>query len=257
MKAWTLRGIAAVAGLLVSQSAVAEPPYAQYYRQKYGYVPSCNACHTAGGGSKLNPFGEAFNKAGHNPNSWAAIEALDSDGDGAKNAEEAAAKANPGFPDSTPAKPGPWLDTANLIPKEVQEVFPGVTAFKPIDAILTEAEFTRAKALGVTLTKDDETTIYVPVKDGKAAGTSILVPQSFKDKRFFVLVATDPSLTITSAKAIHAEHTPGAAESPKLSNALKKSLKEVESASGEGLDDAVQNGIKKASTILWVRLKKE
>ncbi len=97
-----------------------------------GSALSCNTCHTAGGGSPLNPFGLAINtnfltSAGASGEViWGPeLAALDSDGDGASNGLElgdpdgtwVAGDANPegetfhpGDPTSTPPLPPP--DTA-------------------------------------------------------------------------------------------------------------------------------------------------
>jgi hypothetical protein len=76
-------------------------------------LDTCNLCHQHGGGSSRNLFGEAFAAHGF---SLAAIESLDSDGDGYSNRQEFKALTFPGnskdFPRSAPAatpmpKPGP------------------------------------------------------------------------------------------------------------------------------------------------------
>ena len=164
--------LAASAGAVLPSVAPAMPLLAREYKQEYGYMPSCNACHSDGGGSTLNAYGKAFKAAGKNAGAFARIANLDSDGDGASNGSEAAAKANPGDPRSTPAKPGEWLDIASLIPREVRAQFPGVRTWLPRDALLTPADMTAAKALGVTLNKDDENTIYIPLESQRPAGTA-------------------------------------------------------------------------------------
>src|ERR1700741_3483830 len=95
---------------LVAVQTQAEPGFAQMYRQQFGYPPSCNACHTSGGGSKLNAYGEQFKSHGKNAGAFEQIAKLDADGDGFSNDDEAKAKANPGSKASTPKNPGDWLD---------------------------------------------------------------------------------------------------------------------------------------------------
>ena len=92
--------------LLLSAQAQAEPTFARYYKQQYGYALSCNACHKDGGGSPLNPFGQQFKEAGKNPAAFDKIAKLDADGDGFSNGDEAQAKSNPGNKSSTPKSPG-------------------------------------------------------------------------------------------------------------------------------------------------------
>src|SRR5262245_23077814 len=79
-----------------SSAAHAEPGFARLYKQQYGYMPSCYACHKDGGGTPVNPFGQQFKDNGKSLAAFAKIGALDADGDGASNEAEAGAKANPG-----------------------------------------------------------------------------------------------------------------------------------------------------------------
>jgi hypothetical protein len=249
---------AALAGVLLATQAQAEPQFARMYKGRYGYQPSCNACHKDGGGSALDPFGEAFKKAGKSPAALEAIAKLDSDGDGFANDEEARAQANPGSAQSTPKNKTNWLDTANLIPREVQKVFPGITAYKPLDTTLTPAEVARARALGVTLTPKDDNTIYVPVKDGKAAGTALIVPADYKGKAFYLLVATDAKLVITSVSPMNTKNVPEAAKSPAYSSLAGTEASKVQAPKNPTtLDGAIVTAVKKAGAILTVRLKKE
>ena len=83
------------------------------------------------------------------------------DGDGSSNGDEAKARSNPGDKRSTPQAKGEWLDTASLIPREVQAAFPGIRSYLPKDALLTPADIARAKVLGASLSAQDENTIGV------------------------------------------------------------------------------------------------
>ncbi|MFP5357154.1 MAG: hypothetical protein ACLGHI_01710, partial [Gammaproteobacteria bacterium] len=65
--------ICAVAGLLASVPAAAEPAFARLYQQEFGYTPSCNACHKDGGGTPVNAYGQQFKDAGMNRAAWAQI----------------------------------------------------------------------------------------------------------------------------------------------------------------------------------------
>ena len=134
------------------------------------------ACHSEGGGTKLNKYGEDFKAQGKNQSAFTKIANLDSDQDGIHNEAEALAKSNPGDKLSTPTHKGQWLDLSSLIPKEVQARFPQASAWKPLDAILTEKDLIKANALGVTLSTKDENTIYIPVADRRPIGTAIIFP---------------------------------------------------------------------------------
>lgn len=87
--------------LMTSINSYAMPAFARYYKQQYGYMPSCHACHSEGGGTPLNNYGKAFKDNGKSLAALAKIASLDSDGDGAANGVEAQAKANPADKHST------------------------------------------------------------------------------------------------------------------------------------------------------------
>lgn len=238
----------------------AEPNYARQYKAEYGYQPSCNACHMRGGGSPLNAYGKAFEAEGKTTAAFASIANADSDGDGASNGAEAAAKANPGAADSTPDKPGPWLDTSNLIPKEVQAVFPGVKTYLPRDALLTEREIGRALAMGASLSAADENTIYIPLEGRKPKGVAIIVPGEFAEQRFFLMLATDPKLNITHVVPVNIEGADAlfADDAAVLTESKGLAVKDLPaSAEVASIEDAVRQAIKRGGTLLYVRLKKE
>lgn len=241
---------------LFSVTASAEPSYARMYKSTYGYMPSCNACHKDGGGTPVNDYGESFKQAKMQLSSFATIADVDSDGDGFPNGQEAAAKASPGSPGSTPSDPGDWLDISNLIPKEVQAVFPGITKYKPMDAILTEKEFTAARGIGVELTKKDENTIYLPLNENnRPAGIAVIQPAVFNDKEFYLVVATDGRLNIKDVVPINTKHVPQAEDSPiyaKLQGNPAKNLKAP--AAINTVDDAIVMAVKKATTVIRLRL---
>lgn len=241
--------------LLPAIEAQAQPAFALLYKQQFGYAPSCNACHKDGGGSPLNAYGEQFKKAGESLAAFDKIAKLDADGDGIANAEDAAGKANPGDKTSTPSAPGQWLDTASLIPREVQALFPGVRSWLPKDALLTEAEFTRAKALGAALSKADENTIYIPLQDQKPAGTAIIFPAKFQGKDFFLLLATDRQLNVTRVQPMNTLHVPAAAKSKVYDSFNGLAVDKLPAGSGEELDAVITAAVKKAGALLYVRLK--
>ncbi|MES2885416.1 MAG: hypothetical protein V4709_11455 [Pseudomonadota bacterium] len=250
--------IPACAGMTMlwwSAVAQAEPAFSRLYKQQYGYTPSCNACHKDGGGTPNNSYGLQFKEAGESLAAFKQIATLDGDGDGAKNADEAAAKSNPGDAKSTPANKGTWLDTASLIPREVQALFPGVREYLPRDAVLTDADIARAKMLGAVLGKADENTIYIPLTDKKPAGTALIFPAQYKGKDFFLLLATDRQLNITSVAPLNATQVPEAKKSKVYAGFKGVALDKLPAASGSGVDAAIGEAVKKAGTLIYVRLK--
>ncbi len=238
-----------------SGPASAEPAFARLYKQQYGYAPSCNACHKDGGGTPLNAFGQQFKDAGMKLASFAAVAGQDADGDGAANDAEAKARSNPGQKASTPASKGDWLDTASLIPREVQAAFPGVRSYLPKDALLTDVDITRARDLGAKLSKADENTIYIPVEDRKPVGAAIIFPAQYQGKDFFLLLATDRQLNVTLVRPLNTRRVP-AAESSKVYPSFKGvAVDKLPAAQGDSLDAAITRAVKKAGTLLYVRLK--
>lgn len=233
----------------------AEPAFARLYKQQYGYPPSCNACHKDGGGTPLNGYGQQFREAGEKLASFDKIGKLDGDGDGIANAEETLAKANPGNKSSTPQNKGDWLDTMSLIPREVQAQFAGIRSYLPKDAALTDADIARAKALGADLSKADENTIYIPLQDQRPAGTAIIFLAQYKGKDFFLLMTTDRQLNVTMIKPMGTQHVPEAAKSKVYDQFKGLAVDKLPAAKGSGLDAAITTAVKKAGTLLYVRLK--
>ncbi len=236
--------------------AGAEPGFARLFKSQFGYQPSCNACHQDGGGSPLNAYGEQFKDAGSGLGAFAAVAERDADGDGQSNAAEIRARANPGSARSTVADPGDWLDTGNLIPREVQAAFSGIKAYKPLDAIFTADERARAAAMGVELTAADENTIYIPVDGRRPVGTAIIVPLADMEQPLFILVATDRQLNVTRVQAINPKAVSGADDSRLYADFAGRNIKELEPGIGESLGAKVATAVHKAGVILFVRLKK-
>ncbi|MES3039731.1 MAG: hypothetical protein V4730_01070 [Pseudomonadota bacterium] len=235
--------------------ALAMPSYARSYKAEFGYMPSCNACHSDGGGSSVNGYGKAFKAAGKNAAAFGKIGSQDSDADGFSNAAEAAAKANPGNKASTPAKPGDWLDMASLIPREVRARFPKVLTWLPKDALLTPSDIAAAKALGATLKVSDENTIYIPLENQRPAGTALIFPASFQGKTFFLLMATDRQLKISSVSVLHADAVPAAKASKVYASFVGQNVQTLPVANASTLDGAIAVAVKQASALLYVRLK--
>jgi len=250
-----LRGMSFWVLLAAALPAAAEPAFARLYRQQFGYAPSCNACHKDGGGTPLNPYGRQFKEAGKGLAAFGKVAALDADGDGAGNAAEAQAKSNPGSRKSTPAAAGDWLDTASLIPREVQAAFPGIRSYLPKDALLTDQDLARAKALGAELSKADENTIYIAVENQKPAGTALIFPAQHRGKTFFLLLTTDRQLTVTAVTPLPTTKVPEARKSAVYETFKGIAVDRLPPAQGDTFDAAVTRAVKKAGTLLYVRLK--
>lgn len=240
--------------LLATQSAFSKPSYAREFKQVYSYLPSCLACHTEGGGTPLNQYGKDFKEHGSNLGSFKKIAGFDSDADGASNESESSAKSNPGSASSTPDKIGNWLDLDSLIPKEVQETFPSATAWKPLDALLTNKDLEKAKQLGFTLSKEDENTLYIPVSDRRPIGAAIIFPVIYSNKTFFLLMHTDRQLNFAGISALKTESAPALDDQL---NALwsGKPIQTLQEINNTPLHKAISDALRKAGILMYIRLK--
>ncbi|REH40119.1 hypothetical protein DFR26_0318 [Paraperlucidibaca baekdonensis] len=235
--------------------AVAMPSLARDYKFEAGYMPSCNACHLDGGGSELAPYGKAFKAAGKNAAAFAKIANTDSDGDGISNRLEIQGKSNPSDKSSTPKAPGDWLDIASLIPREVRRAFPDVLTWLPKDALLTPADIMAAKALGATLSTDDDNTIYIPLVARRPAGTGLIFPAVYQGKTFFLLMITDRQLTIREISVLHADKVPSAKGLSVYQQFAGQSVKHVKAETKTALEKSIETAVRHAGVLLYVRLK--
>jgi len=236
-------------------SAFAMPSFARQFKHQYGYIPSCHACHQEGGGTPLNDYGQAFKDKGKNTAAFSLIATLDSDHDGFNNELEASKKANPGDAKSTPSKPGSWLDLSSLIPKEVQTLFPNATAWKPLDAILTAKDISRAESMGVNLSAEDENTIYIPVANRRPIGTALIFPVEHQSKIFFLLMATDRQLIISQVMPLNAEKLDLKLDPELLQSFVGTALQSVSLNTTNNLAASISLAVKRAGVLVYIRLK--
>lgn len=240
---------------LMFSSALAQPNYARQFKQQFGFTPSCQACHSEGGGTKLNKYGEAFKEQGKNLSAFQKIAELDSDQDGINNNAEALAKSNPGDKNSTPSNKGQWLDLSSLIPKEVQAHFPNATAWKPLDALLTDKDIEKAKSMGVSLHKDDENTIYIPVADRRPIGTAIIFPAKHENNTFFLLMTTDRQLNFSALSIIDVGNAPEMPTSTLFESWSGKPIHTLKDNHDNSLIGSISQSVKKAGVLVYLRLK--
>ncbi len=105
------------------------------------------------------------------------------------------------------------------------------------------------------LGKQDENTIYVPLTDKKPVGTAIIFPARFKGKDFFLLLTTDRLLNVSSVKPLNASKVPEANTSRIYGSFNGIAVDKLPAASGDSLEAAITAAVKKAGTLLYVRLK--
>jgi len=238
-----------------SVSAFSMPSFARQFKHQYGYIPSCHACHKEGGGTPLNLYGLAFKNNGKNSAAFQLIATLDSDKDGFNNTLETTQKSNPGNAKSTPSNQGDWLDLSSLVPKAVQKLFPDASAWKPLDAILTKKDILRAKSMGVTLSAEDENTIYIPVANRRPIGTALIFPVNHQDKTLFLLMTTDRQLNISKVIPLNTDQLPTDINPELLQSFISTPLQSVEVPDGNTLETSIGLAVKKASILIYIRLK--
>jgi hypothetical protein len=233
----------------------AKPIFARYYKQSYGYMPSCSSCHKDGGGSVLNAYGEAFKKAGNSVGAFAKISSLDLDGDGFSNEAESKVKANPGDKNSTPTNPGTWLDPNSLVPKDIQNLFPSIRTWLLKDAILTTNDIEESKKMGATLVLTDENTIYIPAENNLPVGTAIIFPVLYETKTFYLMMSTDKSLTIKDVKVLDSKNLAQAKKEELYQGFMGKKPKDIIVPTQKSLESTIAQAVKNAGILLYVRLK--
>lgn len=114
---WTSWSSVAALGVFVwqvvaSSPALAYPVHARFAKIVYGKTVPCAMCHGGRGGTERNAYGDEWRNFGETLEGFKKIEHLDSDGDGASNAEEISVNSNPGSKRSTPARPGRYAAVA-------------------------------------------------------------------------------------------------------------------------------------------------
>ena len=129
-------------------------------------LDSCTLCHTGSpSGSNLNSYANAYAANGYN---FAAIEALDSDGDGFSNIAEINARTFPGDPASKPAASDttPPTVTAFSIPATSSSLTVSITAFTATDNVgvtgyLVNESATKPTAAAGRLERDSTDELYL------------------------------------------------------------------------------------------------
>ena len=158
------------------------PSYMRLWEKKYAYSTSCMLCHSKGGGSQLNGYGEDFQRFGMTPAAFLTIESRDSDKDGSTNIQEILAKSNPGDVASTPKNVTDWLSRIqeSMLPMdELKKIFPTEKKFALLQGTLFPEQ---VKEIGKSLTDqltdaDSVPTFYFSIKskDGKNVRTGVAI----------------------------------------------------------------------------------
>ncbi len=164
--------------LIYSPMSSALPSYKRLWEKKYGYATSCTLCHSKGGGSQLNAYGEDFQRFGMTPAAFLTIEKRDSDKDGITNIDEITGKSNPGDSASTAKNPGDWLsriEESSLPTAELKKIFPGTQKFSVLEGTLFPEQSKEVeKDLNKKLADSDSVpTFYFAVKDQAGTATRV------------------------------------------------------------------------------------
>lgn len=164
---------------LVPDPVRAYPVHRRLFQSAYGRATACVLCHGHGGGTERNAYGDAWAEHGEDLDAFAAIDALDSDGDGATNRAEIDAGSNAGDAESTPAAPGERWERALeevFIPLEQLElVFDSMGRVEAAEVELGEAQAAEiGQAVGTELRLEDRLpTLYFDVQDGRRRAVAV------------------------------------------------------------------------------------
>ncbi len=199
--------VAAVVAFVAAPNANALPAYSRLYSQRYGYRPSCAACHENGGGSAVTDFGRDFLRAGANSQAFARLEPKDSDADGVLNADEVKAKSNPGDARSKPGATGDWLADAAQTPVPrgfLTKLFPDAEGFSALEGALSADQLARVKGIvGVDLGEADKLpTFYFALKGGKKFAVVQYVAAASIAGPISIAVAMNTNATVTAVKVL-------------------------------------------------------
>ena len=161
-----------------SGNSSALPSYKRLWEKKYGYTTSCTLCHSKGGGSQLNSYGEDFQRFGMSPGAFVIIEKRDSDKDSFTNIAEITAKSNPGEFSSNPKNTTDWLSRIeeSLLPlNELKKIFPGMEKFSVLEGTLFPEQIKDIESkLDKKLSESDAVpTFYFSIKDDSGSATRI------------------------------------------------------------------------------------
>lgn len=162
--------LAFVCIIIGCESLWALPSHRRLWERKYGYATSCVLCHSKGGGSQLNAYGEDFQRFGMTPGAFVTVEKRDSDKDRSLNIDEIRAKSNPGDFLSTPLNATDWLSRIeeSMLPlDELKKIFPEIEKFSVLEGTLySEQTKEIEKNLNKKLSEADSVpTFYFAIKD--------------------------------------------------------------------------------------------
>jgi hypothetical protein len=183
MKKFAISGSGLILVVMLVSAAVALSAYLANFNSRYGtsgtVLNTCNLCHPGGNTGQLNPYATDFLNSGNN---FAAIESLDSDGDGYTNIQEINARTFPGDPASHPISVDtqPPVVTNFTIPSPATSLTVPIATFTATDNVgvtgyIVTATSTRPSATGVgwttsapvsyTFTSAGTYTLYAWAKD--------------------------------------------------------------------------------------------
>ena len=188
--------------ILYAGISEALPAHRRLWERKYKDITSCTLCHSKGGGSKLNSYGEDFQRFGMSPGAFTTIEKRDSDKDGSTNIDEIRAKSNPGDFLSSPQSPTDWLShiEESMLPlDDLKKIFPEIIKFSILEGTLYPEQTKKIeKDLNQKLSDADSVpTFYFAVKDQEnksvRVGVAIFSTPSSNTEKLIVGIGVDLS----------------------------------------------------------------
>ena len=182
--------------LLTGSTAYAFPVHRRLFQATFQQNVRCELCHSLGGSTERNPYGQAWQKAGESRAAFAAISTHDSDGDGFSNEAELAGGSNPGDDRSTPNHPRKYWQRAQTIPiptTQLELVFDHIDRIEAVEFELSPDQRKKlATHLGRPLTEEEPyPTAYFGVTRERRTVVAFFSHQKHTDGRYSLLVALD------------------------------------------------------------------
>lgn len=195
---------------LLPRPAAAYPAHRRLFRAAYDKAVGCQLCHGHGGGTERNAYGAAWQKSGETIQGFKALDAVDSDSDGANNLDEIKAGSNPGDKASTPAAPGEGLTAKPhmLLPMDqLPMVFRDIDSFEAMEPDLTPAQAKVIEGVAGRPLEAEERypTLYFAIKDKKRVGVASFGYAKVGAKRLSVMVGIGGDGKVTKALVFRGE----------------------------------------------------
>ena len=110
-------------------------------------------------------------------------------------------------------------------------------------------------SMGVTLSAEDENTIYIPVADRRPIGTAIILPAEYEGKTFFLLMTSDRQLNFSEVSILKVGKAPDMPKDTLLDSWFGQPIQNLNSKTDNTLAGSISQAVKKAGVLVYLRLK--